>query len=104
MSFEAVKLVLSAEETAHLAVLDANKNALASVEEAKKAGMEKVASTLARAESEIAHLVRLSDQKATQQAQELASSTANRLATLRVRAERRLQSAAQLIFERIVNL
>jgi hypothetical protein len=74
-----------------------------SIDEAENAGKAKVASTIARAESEIAHLIRASDQKATEQAKELASKTANRQATLRARAERRLDDA-ELIIERIVSV
>jgi V/A-type H+-transporting ATPase subunit G/H len=99
---EALELIGAAEEEAHQAKLLAQQNAQKAIEEAEKAGESTVASTLARAESEIAHLMRVSDQKATQHAIELASKTANRQATLRARAERRLDTAAQLIVERIV--
>ena len=102
MLTEALKQVCAAEENARQERLLAQQKAQESVDIVEKAGKETIAATLARAESEIAHMIRLSDQKATQEAAELASTTANRLATQRARAERRLDSAAQLIVERIV--
>ena len=104
MSMEMVKLICAAEEEARQIVILAHQSAKELINEAERAGREKVASTLVRAESEIAHLKKVPDQKATQDALELASSTANRQATLRARAERRLDIAAQLIVERSVNL
>jgi len=104
MSLEAIKSIGQAEDGARQARLLAQQKARESIEAAEKAGKEAVASTLARAESEIAELKRTSDRNAAEQAQELASKTANRQATLRARAEGRLQKAAQLIVERIVNV
>ena len=103
MSLEAIKTICAAEEEARQAVLVTRKNAQDAVEATKKAGAEIVTSTITRAESEIAQLTRLVDHKATEGAMALASTTANRQATLHARAERRLEAAAQLIFERIVN-
>ena len=104
MPSEAIELICKTEEEAHQAKMIVQQDARRLVEDAERAGKEKIASTLARADAEIAHLIRMSDQRATQQALELASSNANRQATLRARAERRLDAAAQLIVERIVNL
>ena len=104
MLLETIELICAAEEDARLTKQLAEQSAQDMTDEAVRAGMEKVASTLARAETEIAHLTRVSDQKATRDALELASTTANRLATQRARAERRLDTGAQLIVERIVNL
>ena len=98
-----MKSIITAEEEARLSIAIAERNARQSVEEATQAGKDSVDSTLARAGSEIAHLKRYADQKAASQAVELASSTANRQATLRARAERRLDDAAQMIVERILN-
>ncbi|MDR2571934.1 MAG: hypothetical protein LBD23_16780 [Oscillospiraceae bacterium] len=74
------------------------------IESAKTEGENSVTSTLARAEKEIEQLIKSSDRKATQAAVELASSTANRIATMRARAEKRLDTVAQRIFERIVSV
>ena len=102
LCLEAINGILAVEDEARQAKLVAQKKALEAAEEAIKRGKETVASTLARAESEIAHLRRQADQKASEQAVELASTTANRQATLRARAERRLDTAAQMIVERIL--
>ena len=104
MSLEAIKSISAAEDEARQAKLRAQQNAREAIEEAEKAGREAIASMKIRAESEIAHLKRAADQKAAEQAVELASTTANRQATLRARAEGRLDRAAQLIVERIVNV
>ena len=98
-----MKSIITAEEEARLSITLAERNAKLLVEEAEKAGKESIASTLERAESEIAHLRRYADQKAAAQAVELASTTANRQATLRARAERRLDATSQMIVERILN-
>jgi V/A-type H+-transporting ATPase subunit G/H len=104
LSLEAIKLICEAEDDAQQARELAQQKAWDLVNETERAGKDTVASTIARAETEIAHLIRVSNQKAMQQAKELASSTANREATQRARAERRLEHAAQLIVERIVNI
>ena len=101
---EIIKTISKAEEEARLEILLAHENAQAAIEAAHITGKDSIATTLARAESEIAHLTRTMDQKATEEAIELASTTANRQATLHARAERRLDAAATLIFERIVNV
>lgn len=103
MCLEALKSVKTAEEEARLTIAIAQRNAAQMIEEASQAGKESVASTLSRAESEISHLRHYADKKAAEQAMELASTTANRQAALRARAERRLDAAAQLIVERILN-
>jgi len=104
MTFEYLKTIIAAEDEARESRLLASQTARERVEETQRAGKESVDSTLARAESEIAHLTRALDHKATSEAMELASSTANRQATLRARAERRLDEAVTLIVERIVSV
>ena len=103
MYLDILILVRAAEDEAHKAEILAQKKALEAIQQTESAGKEAIATTLARAESEITHLKRLSDQKATKDALELASSTANRQATLRARAERRLDTVARQIVERIKN-
>lgn len=100
---EAIKSIKAAEDEARQAKELAQRQAREAVDEAERIGKESVASTLSRAGDEIAHLKHVTDQKAAGQAVELASTTANRRATLRARAERRLDYAARFIVERIVN-
>ena len=103
MTQELVKTVCDAEEEARQNILFAQQKARVAVAEEERYGQEKIAASVARAQDEIVHLIRASDQKATEQAMELASKTANRQAALRARAERRLDDAVKLIVERIVN-
>ncbi|MCL2391333.1 MAG: hypothetical protein FWC66_01830 [Oscillospiraceae bacterium] len=103
MSLEMLEIVCAVEQEAKQSISQANKDANDNKMEAQKAGEEAIVVTLSRAESEVEHLLRASDQKATEQAKELASSTANKLAMGRARAERRLDTAGNLIFERILS-
>jgi len=102
VSLDMLRIVCAVEEESREAVLAARLLADDQINEALNAGDETVVSTLERAKTEISHLIRASDQKATADAKELASSTANKLATQQARAERRLEAAAEFIVERIV--
>ena len=102
MSLKAIKIILASEEAARVAESEAQEKAQQALDETESAGKQAIAATLVRAESEVAHLLRLTDQKATDEARALASTTANRQAAQRARAERLLDTAAQLVFERIV--
>jgi V/A-type H+-transporting ATPase subunit G/H len=101
---DAIKAISAAEDESRQLKLLARQNARDSIEEAQRNGEEAVAKARDYAESEIATLTRATDRKATDQALELASKTANRQATLRARAERRLDAAVSLIIERIVKV
>ena len=57
----------------------------------------------AEADSELAELRKQADAKAMTEAGELSTETENRKAALRARAEARLEKAAALVVERIVN-
>ncbi|MCL2151496.1 MAG: hypothetical protein FWH57_00815 [Oscillospiraceae bacterium] len=104
MSHEEIEAICLAEDEALQKILLATKKADEVIEAAQNEGKETIASTLLRAETEIAYFTHTIDQKAMGEAMELASTTANRQATLRARAERRIEAAASLIVERIVNL
>ena len=101
---EALRDIYSTEEETRQRIILARQNADEAVENAHIAGKKAVASSLARAQSEIVHFTHEVDHKATKEAIELASKTANRQATLRARAENRLEAAAGLIVERIVSV
>jgi len=94
-------MICTAEKDALEAKRLAEENAREAIEDAHIKGKSSVAATLARADSESVHLIRASHLKATTEAAELAATTANRIATLRARAERRLDNAALLIIERL---
>ena len=103
VSFEALKQVINAEDEAQQEKLAMEENVQFAINETIKAGEEAVAATLARAEVEVGHLFQATGQKATEEARILASKTANRQATQRARAERLLDTAANFVYERIVN-
>ena len=104
MLAESIKYILAAEYEANQVKLIVLNKSKETIEKAKADGEKSVALTLARAEAEIEQLKQAADRKAMEAATELASSTANRLATMRARAEKRLDTVAQRIFERIVNV
>ena len=103
MSLEALKLVIDAENEASQEKAAMREKVKFAIEETIKSGNEAIAATLARAEVEAGHLFQATGQKATEEARVLASQTANRQATQRARAERLLGTAADFIYERIVN-
>ena len=104
MLAESMKYILTAEYEANQIKLIVLNKSQESIEKAKADGENTVATSIQRAQTEIDHLRQVSDKKATQSAAELASSTANKLATMRARAEKRLDTVAQRIFERIVSI
>ena len=103
MSYEALKLVISTENEARQDKKAMQEKVQLAIDETIKAGEDAVAATLARAEVEATHLFQATGQKATEEAKALASKTANRQATQRARAERLLETAAEFVYERIVN-
>ena len=103
MSLKVIKIIAAVEDEARQAKLKVQENAQLAIEGTENAGKEAIAATLSRAETEVSHLIRITDQKATDEARLLASKTANRQATQRARAERLLETAADHIVERIVN-
>ena len=92
MAFEAITAVQEAEQRAKELKLQAERDGKAAVEAA-----------LEKAESELKTLRAQTDEKARGDAQDLASTTKNREAALKNRARTRLDHAASLIVERIVN-
>ena len=104
MLADSMKYILAAEyEAIQIKLLVLNKSK-ETIEQATADGEKAIAESLSRAEAEIEQLKKSSDKKAMEAAVELASSTANRLATMRARADRRLDTVAQRIFERIVSV
>lgn len=103
MSLDAIKKIVEVETEADQKKAEMEQNVKYAIDETVKAGEETIAATLARAEVEVTHLFQVTGQKATDEARVLASQTANRQATQRARAERLLDTAADFIFERIVN-
>ena len=103
MSLKALKIIVAAEEVARQSELETQEKVQQALEATEFTGKEAITATLLNAENEVVHLIRLTDQKATDEAKALASKTANRQAAQRARAERLLEKAAEHILERIVN-
>lgn len=104
MPADALKRILTAEYEANQVKLIVLGRSNDSVTATRQQCEESVAATLEKAKTEIEHLRHNTDKRALNAANELASSTANRLATMKARAEKRLDTVAQRIFERIVNI
>ena len=104
MLADSLKYILAAEYEANQVKLIVLNKSKETIEQSKINGEKAVAASIARAESELEQLKKASDRKAMQAATELASSTANRLATMRARAERRLDTVAERIYERIISV
>ena len=101
---DSIKLILAAEYEANQVKLIVLNKSKETIEQAAADGEKSIATTLARAKSELEQLKKASDRKAMDAAAELASTTANRLATMRARAEKRLDTVAERIFERIISV
>ena len=97
MSFEAITTVRDAETRAKQIVLDASQSA------AEADGKAAVQAALAKAAEELKTLQTKSDEKATTDAEALAAQTREQEAVMRTKAEAKLDQAASLIVERIVN-
>ena len=103
MAFEAITVISGAEEQARKsraqAVADARtREALAETE-----GKALVSDAVKRAQAELREARAKSDAAAVAAAEALAGETENKLAAMRTQAEKRLDRAASLVVERIVN-
>lgn len=103
MSFEAITTVREAEARAKQIKTEAAQSAAEAIEAAELDGKAAVDAALAKAREELRTLRSKSDEKATQDAEALAATTKDREAVMRTRAEAKLDQAASLIVERIVN-
>lgn len=103
MSFEAITTVREAEARAKQIKLEATQSAAEAIEAAEAAGAAAVGASLQKAADELKALRSKSDEKATTDAEALAAQTREQEAAMRTKAEARLDQAASLIVERIVN-
>ncbi len=103
MSFEAITSIAQAEAEAKATVAAAEARAKQLLAEAETAGKAAVEAAGAKADSELAELRRQADEKAMTEAGGLSKETENKKAALRAKAEARLEKAAALVVERIVN-
>jgi len=104
MLADGLKQILAAEyeaEQVKQLIIDKSKE---TIEQIKIDGEKAIVAARERAENELTELRKSADQKAMKEAADLASSTANRLATMHARSEKRLDLVAERIYERIVNV
>ena len=103
MSFEAITAISAAEEKARQMKAEALAAAKAAEAAAVEEGKLTMEAARKKAESVVRELRAKSDEKAKQDAVALASDTENRKAAMRARADARMDKAAALIVERVVN-
>ncbi len=103
MSFEAITAISEAEENAKRMKAEALAAAKAAEAAAQAEGRAAVEAAEKKAAAELAELRAKSDETAKEDARQLASDTENRKAAMRARADARLEKAAALIVERVVN-
>jgi vacuolar-type H+-ATPase subunit H len=103
MSFEAITTISEAEENARRMKAQAALDAKAAEAAAAAEGRETMAAAAAKAAEEIRLSRQSSDAQAMAAAENLAAETENRKAAMLARAGGRLDKAASLIVERIVN-
>lgn len=102
MSLEALDTIALAEEKARQIRAAAGTEAKKSLREAEDAVAAMIAEAEAKADAETKELTRKADEKAKEEAAVLASSTKNREAAMKARAERKMDETAARIVERIV--
>lgn len=103
MSLEAMKIISEAEETARHRKADAVQEAKRTVAQAQSLAAEAIEAAHKKAAEELGELSRNAAEKAKADVIELAGNTENRKAAMRAHAESKLDDAARLIVERIVN-
>jgi len=103
MSFEAIASIAQAEAEAKALVAGAEVRARQLLNDAEADGKAAVDAACAKADSELAELRRQADDQAMTDAGSLSGELDTTRAVLRARAEARLEQAASLVVERIVN-
>jgi V/A-type H+-transporting ATPase subunit G/H len=103
MSLDVIKSIGDAEELARQARLAAQTKAKNMIAEAEKKGQAVVLDAVTRAEADVKRLLDEAENKAASSAAGLLSTTSEKQAEIRRLAECRLDDAAGLIVERIVN-
>lgn len=102
MSLDALKSINEAEEKARQMKAEAVSAAKKAVADAENAGLSAIEDAKSKAQFESAHLLKSVEQKAEEEAQELALNTENKKAAMRAHAESRIDEAAAFIVGRIV--
>lgn len=103
MSFEAMDAITAAEREAKKVIAEAEAKARQMIADAESAGKAALTAANEKAERELAELKKQADGKAISDANALSGDTENKKAALRAKAEARIDQAAKLVVERIVN-
>lgn len=103
MSFEAILTISEAEESAKRRIAAAQAAAKTAQADAVAEGESAMLAAAQRAADELLQLRTKSDEKAKADVEQLASGTENKKAAMRAHSEARMERAADLIVERIVN-
>ena len=103
MSFEAIASIAAAEAAAKATVAGAEAKARQMLADSQSAGKLAVEAACDKAEGELQELNLRAAEKAKGGAEVASSELKNKKAALRARAEARLDEAASLVVERIVN-
>ena len=103
MSFEAISKITRAEAEAKALVSNAEIRARQLAADAESAGKLAVEAAVQKADAELAELSRQVNDKAKGQAGDLAKKLDRQKAALRAKAEGKLDAAAAIVVERIVN-
>lgn len=103
MSFDAIASVSKAEAEGKAAQAAAEQRAKQMLAEAEAAGKAAVEAALTKAEAELSELRKETDKKAAASTAQVFDELENKKTVMRSRAEARLEKAASLIVERIVN-
>lgn len=103
MSFEAIDNITAAEENARKIVADAEAAAKQLIAEAEIGGKASVQSAVKKAEQELIELKQKTEAKAAADVDDIKSANENKKAVLKAKAESRMEQAAALVVERIVN-
>ena len=103
MSFDAINNIAQAELDAKAAVAAAEQKAKQLIAEAEDAGRASVEAAIAKADGELEELRRRAGEKSETDAQRLRDELATKKAVLLAKAEAKLEKAAALVVERIVN-
>ena len=103
MSLAAIREISEAEEKARTAKAEAAALSKKLIAEAEENGSLSVNDAIKKAEEEIRDLKHRAEEKAGEDAKELARKTENRKASMLVKAESRMDKAVSLVIERIVN-
>ena len=103
MSFDAITSIAQAEDAAKVAVQYSRAQAKQMFADAEAAGKASIESSVVRAEKELDELKQKADEKSVNDAKKLRRELDTKKAILRAAAESRLEAAATLVAERIVN-